>query len=171
MWGCVGRGSISELFVQCSDQHVDSRMRCGFVARSCGVGTEPVVIAHMTQSNQNVVGGGGAVRVSSRSCLGRPLRVRGSVYEVIVSYPAGRRMLHVFFFFNQAGLGTKSWSSRCVDMILSPDRASSFKLLFLHRQVPSLFWAFFCEQCRSTSGTGRRFAPWRRLGSRCVHRR
>ena len=125
MWGCVGRGSISELFVQCSDQHVDSRMRCGFVARSCGVGTEPVVIAHMTKSNQNVVGGGGAVRVSSRSCLGRPLRVRGSVYEVIVSYPAGRRMLHV-----------------CVDMILSPDRASSFKLLFLHRQVPSLFWAF-----------------------------
>ena len=97
MWGCVGRGSISELFVQCSDQHVDSRMRCGFVARSCGVGTEPVVIAHMTKSNQNVVGGGGAVRVSSRSCLGRPLRVRGSVYEVIVSYPAGRRMLHVFF--------------------------------------------------------------------------
>ena len=114
-----------ELFVQHSYQHVDSRMRCGCVARSCGVGTEPVVIAHMTKSNQNVVGGGGAVRVSSRSCLGRPLRVRGSVYEVIVSYPAGRRMLHV-----------------CVDMILSPDRASFFKLLFLHRQVPSLFWAF-----------------------------
>ena len=154
MWGCVGRGSMSELFVQHSYQHVDSRMRCGFVARSCGVGTEPVVIAHMTKSNQNVVGGGGAVRVSSRSCLGRPLRVRGSVYEVTVSYPAGPKMLHV-----------------CVDMILSPDRASSFKLLFLHRQVPSLFWAFFCEQCRSTSGIGRRLAPWMRLGGRCVHTR
>ena len=106
MWGCVGRGSISELFVQCSDQHVDSRMRCGFVARSCGVGTEPVVIAHMTKSNQNVVGGGGAVRVSSRSCLGRPLRVRGSVYEVIVSCPAGH--------FKKA----KCWSKVSEDMVV-----------------------------------------------------
>ena len=55
-------------------------------------------------------------------CLGRPLRVRGSLYDVIVSSPADRRMLHV-----------------CVDMILSPDRASFFKLLLLHRQVPSFF--------------------------------
>lgn len=58
-------------------------------------------------------------------CLGRPLRVRGSLYDVIRSSPADRRMLHV-----------------CVDMILSPDRVSFFKLLFLHRQVPSCFWAF-----------------------------
>ena len=142
-----------ELFVQHSYQHVDSRMRCGFVARSCGVGTEPVVIAHMTKSNQNVVGGGGAVRVSSRSCLGRPLRVLGSVYEVIVSYPAGRRMLHV-----------------CVDMILSPIVRVPSSSCFCTGRCRVCF-GLFCEQCRSTSGTGRRFAPWRRLGSRCVHRR
>ena len=76
----------------------------------------------MTQSNQNVAGGGGAVRVPSRSCLGRPLRVSGSVYEVSASYPAGLRKLHV-----------------CVDMIRSPDCASFFKLLCWHLRVPGLF--------------------------------
>ena len=76
----------------------------------------------MTQSNQKVAGGGGAVRVPSRSCLGRPLRVSGSVYEVSASYPAGLRKLHV-----------------CVDMIRSPDCASVFKLLCWHLRVPFFF--------------------------------
>ena len=83
----------------------------------------------MTQSNQNVAGGGGAVRVPSRSCLGRPLRVSGSVYEVSASYPAGLRKLHV-----------------CVDMIRSPDCASFFKLLCWHLRVPGLcFSGFFAS--------------------------